>query len=123
MLARLASPRLGPSSSNFRIALARRRRRALLRTRPLHAIGEHAVERLGDLGDPLTEEVSRHGGEDGLSRPRRLFLIGKGKQSFGGVENAPGSVLDGRADRRQLAQRVDEHRSHQQRQLRGHAQN
>ena len=79
----------------------------------LQALGEDAVERFGDLGDPLAHEVveaaRRHDGEDRFLGLFRFFLVGEGEQPFGRGENTPGGVLGGRADRRELAQCVHQH--------------
>ena len=98
--------------AQFRLALARGDL-GVAAASTFQALGEDAVERFGDLGDPLAHEVMeaacRHDGEDRFLGLFRLFLVGESKQPFGRGENTPGGVLGGRADRRELAQRVHQH--------------
>jgi len=71
------------------------------------------VERLGDLGDALANQIvepaSGHDGENGFLRLLRFLLVGGGEQAFRRIEDASGGVLRGGADRGKLAQRIHQH--------------
>jgi len=89
------------------------RRSALPALFRLHAGGDDPIERLGDLGDALADQIvedaGRHDRQDRLFRLPRLLFVGEGEQPFCRIEDAPGGVLRCRADGRELAQRMDQH--------------
>src|SRR3990172_5061712 len=95
------------------LLLARRRRGALPPPLgPLHARGDDAIQRRGDLGDALADQVveaaCRHDRQNRLFRLLRLLFVGEGEKTLGRIEDASGGVLGGRADGGELAQGIHE---------------
>jgi len=80
-----------------------------LSTPALHVHGDDPIERDGDLGHLLADEIAeaagRHDRHDRLLRLFGLLLVGVGEQALYRLENAPRRVFGGRADGGMLAQR------------------
>jgi len=73
-----------------------------------------AIQRLGDLGDALADQVveaaCRHDRQNRLFRLLRLLFVSEGEKALGRIEDASGGVLGGRADGGELAQSIHERR-------------